>query len=316
MIAWRVPEIMALLPILLEISLILFLVGLIDFLLLLQSTVAAIVTSLITVALLCYVAATVAPAISRHCPFRSPKSWLLVRLQRKITRWTRLWTWKATPLLERDSLSNWRQRFPKFANWCELDNIAVRENQHELDLKAMSWIHTTFVDYDVQNSLVDVVPELEPDHAMTLVITILTREVPLTPAVLIKSIRDRTSGLMLLDVGARLEKEPLSRIVRMLLKLLKHLPRDHDPTKLGALDVIWTLWYLGLGATKGASQDRHLFQAMLDNLAELLHEGEPFRLRRAAISVLYESSCVIVWPYRYCPPGESRSRIMVATLRR
>ncbi|KAI0707193.1 hypothetical protein C8Q76DRAFT_628841, partial [Earliella scabrosa] len=84
LIAWHVPEIMALLPILLEISLILFLVGLIDFLLLLQSTVAAIVTSLITVALLCYVAATVAPAISRHCPFRSPKSWLLVRLQRKI----------------------------------------------------------------------------------------------------------------------------------------------------------------------------------------------------------------------------------------
>ncbi|KAI0707192.1 hypothetical protein C8Q76DRAFT_628981 [Earliella scabrosa] len=167
----------------------------------------------------------------------------------------------------------------------------------------MSWIHTTFVDYDVQNSLVDVVPELEPDHAMTLVITILTREVPLTPAVLVKSIRDRTSGLMLLDVGARLEKEPLSRIIRMLLKLLKHLPRDHDPTKLGALNVIWTLWHLGLGATKGAGKDRCLFQAILDNLAELLHEGEPFRLRRAAISLLYDSSCVVVWPYRHCPPA-------------
>ncbi|RPD59576.1 hypothetical protein L227DRAFT_487550, partial [Lentinus tigrinus ALCF2SS1-6] len=80
LVAWGVPEIMAVLPILLEFSLLLFLVGLIDFLFQLQCTVAAIATCLVALALLFYVVTTIAPVFSMHCPYKSPQAWMLVRL--------------------------------------------------------------------------------------------------------------------------------------------------------------------------------------------------------------------------------------------
>ncbi|TFK90493.1 hypothetical protein K466DRAFT_450796, partial [Polyporus arcularius HHB13444] len=84
LVAWGVPEMMAFLPILLELSLVLFLVGLVDFLFQLQCTVAAIATCLITMALLFYVATAIAPVFSAHCPYKSPQSWMLVGLRSKL----------------------------------------------------------------------------------------------------------------------------------------------------------------------------------------------------------------------------------------
>ncbi|EIW57225.1 uncharacterized protein TRAVEDRAFT_86954, partial [Trametes versicolor FP-101664 SS1] len=84
MVAWHVPEIMALLPLLLQISLVLFFVGLIDFLFLLQTTVAAIVTALIAVALIFYAATTLTPAFDIRCSYKSPQSWLFVRIKRNL----------------------------------------------------------------------------------------------------------------------------------------------------------------------------------------------------------------------------------------
>ncbi|KAI0351700.1 hypothetical protein OH77DRAFT_1410553, partial [Trametes cingulata] len=84
MVAWYVPEIMTLLPLLLQISLILFLAGLVDFLFQLQSTVAGVVTALVAVALVFYAATTLTPVFNVRCPYKSPQSWILVRAKWKL----------------------------------------------------------------------------------------------------------------------------------------------------------------------------------------------------------------------------------------
>lgn len=296
LVAWHVPEIMAFLPILLELSLILFLIGLVDFLLLLQSTAAAIVTTLVALVLLFYVATTIAPIISRHCPFRSPQPWIIVRFQRKIQKWVH--RWRLSSMLF-DQSSPWPLTYPNFANWCERDNLVVWENRRELDLKAVNWIHATFVDDNVQNSLISIVQELEPDHAATLVLTVLSREVHISVSSLAKSIRQRSCSTILRDAGERLQRPTRSRIFHMLMRLLEHVPRDHEPSTIGPLDVLWTLWELCLGAYGAEDKDPLLYQSVLNALAQLLRESEPFRLRRAALNLLYESTHT--WTYLYGP---------------
>ncbi|KAI1796966.1 hypothetical protein LXA43DRAFT_878698, partial [Ganoderma leucocontextum] len=78
LVAWNVPEIMAFLPILLELSLILFFAGLVDFLFSLQPIVAGVVTSLVGSSLLFYIVTAITPAFSRRCPFKSPQSWTAI----------------------------------------------------------------------------------------------------------------------------------------------------------------------------------------------------------------------------------------------
>ncbi|KAI0787492.1 hypothetical protein C8Q74DRAFT_1195718 [Fomes fomentarius] len=198
-----------------------------------------------------------------------------------------------------DRSSPWPLTYPKFANWCERDNLVVWENRCELDLKAIHWIYATFVDDNVQNSLISIVQELEPDHAATLVLTVLSREVHISVSSLAKSIRQRSCSTILREAGERLKRPTRSRVFHMLMRLLEHVPRDHEPSTIGPLDVLWTLWELCLGAYGAEDKDPLLYQFVLNALAQLLRESEPFRLRRAALNLLYESTHT--WTYLYGP---------------
>ena len=167
-----------------------------------------------------------------------------VRLHGRVVEWTYRWN-PSSRLIRRSS--TWSQ----CANWCERDNHFVWKQRHELDLQALSWVHTTYLDDDIQASLVSVIQELKPVHAAKLVLTVLSRELDLSAPISVNSIRDRSCGLILRDLGGRLQRRTRSRILHMLMKLLEHIPRDQDAVHIGALDVLWILWslYLGAGAT-------------------------------------------------------------------
>ncbi|KAJ3487022.1 hypothetical protein NLI96_g3823 [Meripilus lineatus] len=72
LVQWRVFEIAAVLPLLLQFSLILFFVGLCDFARSLHPVVAWVVTTSIIVWLVVYAAGTIAPAFSDFCPYNTP----------------------------------------------------------------------------------------------------------------------------------------------------------------------------------------------------------------------------------------------------
>ncbi|KAI0760946.1 hypothetical protein BD413DRAFT_593170 [Trametes elegans] len=297
MVAWRVPEIMALLPLLLQISLILFLVGLIDFLFLLQSTVAGITTALIAVALLFYASTTLTPVFRTSCSFKSPQSWLLVRVKRRLTTWV----CNAHVFLSdigRQS-SSATTPAPVHTTWTERDHTAVQRRQEELDLKALTWIHTAYTDENIQDSLIAFLPEITPNNAAVLTYTVLARSLQVSPSTFIAETRSRSCSAILQGGGASLPERTRTRVINMLLKLLECVPRDQDPSHLGALDVLWTLWELCMGACNAEEQDPKLYQNVLNGVAVLLSEGEPFRLRRAALNLLWESTHQ--WTYLYCP---------------
>lgn len=75
---WKMSEIAALLPLLLQAALILFLLGLIVFLYDLHSAVAGCVTSLIIFWLAGIVLSTVLPAFFPDCPFKSPQAFVFL----------------------------------------------------------------------------------------------------------------------------------------------------------------------------------------------------------------------------------------------
>lgn len=70
--AWDVPMIVSVLPILLQIALVLFLLGLCYLLKSLDKTVAKAFIAFVGIALSAYFAFTVLPIASRHCPYKSP----------------------------------------------------------------------------------------------------------------------------------------------------------------------------------------------------------------------------------------------------
>ncbi len=84
--AWRVRDILATLPLLLQVALVLFLSGIMDLLWSLDSVVAAIVTSFIVLGFLVVVATTVLPCLVHlrnggrlPCAYRSPQSWAFLQ---------------------------------------------------------------------------------------------------------------------------------------------------------------------------------------------------------------------------------------------
>ncbi|KAL4245180.1 hypothetical protein ABKN59_009893 [Abortiporus biennis] len=79
---WRVFEIMALLPLLLQVALILFLIGLISFLELVDENVSRLVTIIISIWLAVYVVATIIPTFAQDCPYKSPQARVFYNLFR------------------------------------------------------------------------------------------------------------------------------------------------------------------------------------------------------------------------------------------
>ncbi|KAI0649470.1 hypothetical protein C8Q79DRAFT_904443 [Trametes meyenii] len=178
---------------------------------------------------------------------------------------------------------------PKYSSWSERDHAATQHHEETLDLKALTWVYSSFTDDNTQDSITTFIPELNSSNASTLAFTILAAHLHTPPSSLISQVRSRACSALLQDAGAHLPKHPRRRCVYMLLKLLSHLPRDHDPQQLGVLDVLWTLWEIFFGACSADSRVPVFYVAVLNAIAKLLSEHEPFRLRRAALNLLWET---------------------------
>jgi len=93
LIKWHVPGILSILPLLLQLSLVLFFVGLLDLLWSLNALVAACVSAAVGIVMLFLIVTTALPALQYaltkdehlrvpQCPYKSPQSWLFYRAGR------------------------------------------------------------------------------------------------------------------------------------------------------------------------------------------------------------------------------------------
>ncbi|EMD32908.1 hypothetical protein CERSUDRAFT_126424 [Gelatoporia subvermispora B] len=90
MIAWRVPELLALVPVLLQLSLALFFIGLVILLWTLNTIVAIFTTTLVGLSLAFLVFTTLAPVVKPCCPYKSPQALLChsaVQIAKNAWRW-------------------------------------------------------------------------------------------------------------------------------------------------------------------------------------------------------------------------------------
>ncbi|OSX66531.1 hypothetical protein POSPLADRAFT_1131632 [Postia placenta MAD-698-R-SB12] len=130
--SWHVPFIISLLPVLLQTSLALFLIGLVELLWTLNPIVAGIVTALILVLLSVSILSTFFPAVSPSCPYKSQPAWWSVLVIQHILdlilpiveRFASLttWTWQ-------NAISDWcgaQRARPRLISWQEFDDTAVR----------------------------------------------------------------------------------------------------------------------------------------------------------------------------------------------
>lgn len=83
--AWHVPEIIATLPLLLQLSLAFFLIGMVILLWTMNHIVAGIVMAPVAILLLCTVATAFIPTFIPGCPYKSQQAWWLYLLLRRLT---------------------------------------------------------------------------------------------------------------------------------------------------------------------------------------------------------------------------------------
>ncbi|RPD74971.1 hypothetical protein L226DRAFT_463126 [Lentinus tigrinus ALCF2SS1-7] len=224
---------------------------------------------------------------------------MLVRLGKKVAALSYTIRSTASSLVTKEDSLPHPSPVPRFADWRERDDIIVWNRRHDLDLEATTWIQTCTLDDDLRSSLVSIIPDLQPDRAILLVFSMLASRLHLSTPTLMNRVQERSCSELLRDAGMRFSKRSRTRTCDMLLKLLECVPPHNDPSKLGALDLLWTIWEFCLGACFAQDQDTLLYQSVLNGVAALLSEGNPFRLRRAALNILYESTHA--WTFLYCP---------------
>ncbi|KAK0445312.1 uncharacterized protein EV420DRAFT_1768045 [Desarmillaria tabescens] len=86
--AWNVPAIIGILPSLLHISLTIFLVGLVVFLIALDRPIACVILTITGGSFALYIIAMFLPVFSPQCPYRTPLTDLLLMTYRELLRWT------------------------------------------------------------------------------------------------------------------------------------------------------------------------------------------------------------------------------------
>ena len=166
-VRWRIPLTIALLPILLQIALALFFVGLLDLLWSLDAVVAGVVTGIVTISLSFLVVTTIMPTIRDDCPYKSPQALgiflvcqglghLFSLAAVKLNSWFG-WNRRAWPLYldaslfnrRRRRLAGWLQGFihrKQMTSWRDREKYVVREIGEKLDRHILSGADETFMD--------------------------------------------------------------------------------------------------------------------------------------------------------------------------
>ena len=134
---WGVVEIISFLPLLLQLSLALFLVGLLYLLWTLHNVVAGILTVVVATVFVFYTATTVLPALQQSsCPYKSPQSWLFLRTTTSINKLI------------------FGETGTKFRSWRDLDIRPLRRTSlTKRTMDALLWIDKVVWDTEVLNSI-------------------------------------------------------------------------------------------------------------------------------------------------------------------
>ena len=168
LLKWKVPEIIAMLPVMLQIALAFFLVGLVYLLWSLDDVVAGVITIFVVASLLFLVLTTILPSIDGECPHRSPQAlfvylvrqWVLRKstlLLKKIIQHFSSWSNRPWPLYAPPGMfrSTYRGRYSWIRNllhgkyptsWREREEQYVHDRENVLDQRVLSGADATFMD--------------------------------------------------------------------------------------------------------------------------------------------------------------------------
>jgi hypothetical protein len=231
LLAWRVADVVACLPLLLQTSLVLFLVGLLDLLWATTAPVVAMACSLIVAISFASIAVSVVcPLIFPGCPFKSPlslqlrSSWILVRgLLRTL--------WSSHHPRSTSAKVFWN-------SWWDVDAASlatIAQGQAKmLEYGALRWAYSTLLDDRFQDALSPCVAELSPRWRLSFVLDELARHASTTPEDLMRRVQHglqaATNALYgsMLKVGHRTNE----RILGMILDVLS----DAELTKLTGVE--------------------------------------------------------------------------------
>ena len=167
LVGWHIPEVIAILPILLQIALASFFVGLLDLLWTLDQIVAGVVTVFATASLLFLIITTILPAIFEDSPHRSPQALAIYILGRWMTKiagsvalrcfrllgWTRTqWPLNVNMVMFKTSRRKsiaWAMevvgmRYPR--SWREREKLFVRKHADHLDHHTLTGADSIFMD--------------------------------------------------------------------------------------------------------------------------------------------------------------------------
>jgi len=125
---WKVAEIISILPILLQVALVLFVIGLVELLWTLNTIVATIITVQAVLLFLFITCTMVIPAWAVDCPYKSPQAWLIVVL----LEWSRGFVRRMGSGI--GMLSNKLNYLTGHSTWKEHEEHSVRSSMAEIPL--------------------------------------------------------------------------------------------------------------------------------------------------------------------------------------
>ncbi|KAJ3553755.1 hypothetical protein NM688_g3446 [Phlebia brevispora] len=312
LLRWRVGEIMAVLPIILETSLVLFLIGLVDFLWSYDGFVAFVVTLLVAVSLVSYCLTTLLPAFSADSPFKSPQSWAFLKIMHYI-RPRRFFRPLSTfqQLMRRRSIitsllhqvdGDAPNKLPE--NWRDREIHFVKRDGNVLDHHALAWTYKTSFDDDLLDYLVPCLSDVSPEATASFAFEVIARKGECTVPVLLESIRSNRPELGLEKFISRAGSRGKERLMVILLDLLPRMVYDTQHNRVSVMDVMHTLRKLVV-ESELAFCELPLHRRTLDTLASLLDEKLwPQRVQLAALdllSAMTDMRCNML----YCPEGVS-----------
>lgn len=168
-VRWNVPFTIALLPILLQVAMALFFAGLLDLLWSLNTSVAGVITVIVTISLSFLVLTTIMPTFRGDCPYKSPQALGVYLVMQGLARLTSLaahktyswlgWDRPKWPLMiDPTMFRRWRRllaawllnlihrRF--FATWREREMAIVHDSASKLDHRLLADADATFMEDD------------------------------------------------------------------------------------------------------------------------------------------------------------------------
>jgi hypothetical protein len=226
LVAWRLPEIVASLPLLLQLALVLFLVGLIDLLWTINTPVAALTTAIVSSSLLITFASLIIPFFRPSCPYKSPLALQIRHVSHG-----------ASLFMKR--LSGYRPQSTDslFKTWWEHDWRAVvakaERATRNLDHSALEWSHKHLLDDDFLDSVAPCVSELAPGTRANFVFELVANAIESTSWKLLRLLRQEVEKSTTLEL---LQRELLrsghranARMLRMVLDVLPDALPDLRP---------------------------------------------------------------------------------------